>query len=342
MNQIPLSIHLNSSELEKFYSDKLYFSYSGINKLLYSPRAYYNHYILNEREDGTDTHLIAGRAAHCLLLEPDEFDNLFVMLPGKLPTDSNKIIIDQIFVNKYLPMKNDSLSLEDFGDELLNQLLINNLYQSLKTDPQRLEKILTDNNKEYFTFLKTKQSKTVIDSTVKVKAQATIDVVREHAVVSALMALGHDNSKGVTVHNELELRSDWDEYQFGFKGILDNVVVDENIKTVFINDLKLTSKLIQDFPNSVAKFRYDIQSTIYRGLAYDKFISHRPDAKEWKTVFTFIVADKYNQVYPFQVSDETANLWQTDFYGVVKQLDYHYSNRDYSLPYDLAVGNVKL
>jgi hypothetical protein len=338
----PLSIPLSSSELDKFYIDKFYFSYSGINKLLYSPRVFYNHYILNEREDSTDAHLIAGRAAHCLLLEPDEFDNLFVMLPGKIPTDSNKVIIDHIFVNHYLSMKNDSLSLEDFPQDILNQLLVNNLYQSLKTDHQRLEKILTDNNKEYFDFLKIKQTKTVIDSTVKVKAQETVDTIKQHKIVSALMALGHDNSTGVTVHNEIALMSDWDEYPFGFKGILDNVVVDENIKTVFINDLKLTSKLIQDFPDSVVKFRYDVQSTIYRGLVYDKFIAHRPDAKEWKTVFTFIVADKYNQVYPFQVSDETASLWQSNFYGVVKQLDYHYSNRDYTLPFELAIGNVKL
>lgn len=332
----------SSEELERFYSEKFYFSYSGINKLLFSPRAFYNHYILNQKEDSTDAHLIAGRAAHCLLLEPDKFDNQFVMLPGKIPTDSNKVILDHIFMHNYLSMKNDSLTLEDFPTEILNQLLVNNLYQSLKTDQQRLEKLLTDNNKEYFEFLKTKLTKTVIDSGVKEKAQETVNVIKENKVVCSLMALGHDNSAGVTVHNELALKSDWDEYPFGFKGIIDNVVIDENIKTIFINDLKLTSKAIQDFPDSVEKFRYDIQSTIYRGLVYDKFIFGREDAKDWKTIFTFIVADKYNQVYPFQVSDETAFIWKNNFYGTVKQLEYHYSNRDYTLPYDLAMGYVKL
>lgn len=66
---------------------------------------YYKHYILNEKEDGTDTHLVAGRAAHCLLLEPDVFDDLFTMMPGKIPTESNKVIIDYIFINNYLPIK---------------------------------------------------------------------------------------------------------------------------------------------------------------------------------------------------------------------------------------------
>lgn len=344
-------ISLNSKELEKFYSNKLYFSYSGINKLLYSPRLYYKHYILNEKEDSTDTHLVAGRAAHCLLLEPDVFDDLFTMMPGKIPTDSNKVIIDYIFINNYLPMKNDSLTLEDFPQDILNQLLTNNLYQNLTDDKKdksitgdskRLEKILTDNNKEYFNFLKTKETKTVIDFAVKEKAQETVNCIRENKTISALMCLDHDNSGNVTVYNELALLSDWDEYPFGFKGIIDNIVIDENIKTIFINDLKLTNKLIQDFPNSVYKFRYNIQSTIYKGLAYDKFISHRDDAKEWKIVFTFIVADKYNQIYPFQVSETTADEWQSEFYSIVKQLEYHYNTKDYTLPYELAVGNIKL
>jgi hypothetical protein len=77
-------------------------------------------------------------------------------------------------------------------------------------------------------------------------------------------------------------------------------------------------------------------------LAYDKFIAHRDDAKEWKIVFTFIVADKYNQIYPFQVSEITADEWQSEFYSIVKQLEYHYNTKDYTLPYELAVGNVKL
>jgi hypothetical protein len=303
---------------------------------------FFNHYILKEREDSTDAHLIAGRAAHCLLLEPQEFDNLFVMVPGKIPTDSNKVIIDHIFANNYLPMRNDSLSLEDFPQEILNQLLVNNLYQSLKTDPQRLEKIITDNNKEYFNFLKIKDKKTVIDQSTKIHAEETVEVIKNNSQIKALLALGHDNTNGVTVHNEIALSSDFEPYKFGFKGILDNVVVDENIKTVFINDLKLTSKLIQDFVNSVEKFRYDIQCTIYRGLAYDKFISKRDDAHEWNMVFTFVVVDKYNQVYPYQVSNETANMWQEEFYNTVNQINYHYESRDYTLPYDLALGNVKL
>lgn len=337
-----LEILASSEDLIKFYAEKFYFSYSAINKLLYSPRVFYNHYILKQKEDSTDAHMIAGRLAHCLLLEPDNYDNQFIMVPGKIPTDSNKVIIDHIFVNHYLPMKNDSLSLEDFPQDILNQLLVNNLYQSLKTDPQRLDKILTDNNKEYFNFLKLKETKTVIDIAIRKQADETVEVLKNHPQVRSLLGLDRNSSDKLQIFNEIMLSSDWDVCNFGFKGILDNLVVDEESKTVFINDLKLTNRPIQDFISSVEKFRYDIQCTIYRGLAYDRFIAPREDAKEWNMVFTFIVADKFNQVYPYQVSDDTANMWQNEFYSVVNKLNYHYEKRDYTLPYELALGNVKL
>ena len=333
---------LNSEELNRFYEEKFYFSYSGINKLLFSPRLFYNHYILNQKEDSTDAHLIAGRALHCLLLEPDNFDNLFVMLPGKIPTDSNKVIIDHIFNTYYKSMNNDSLELEDFPNEILGQMVVNNLYQSLKTDGQRLEKLLTDNNKEYFKFLKIKETKTVIDPAVKQQAELSLEALKANDRVNALLQLGPDKPLGVSVFNELPLKSDLENKPFGFKGIVDNVVIDENTKTLFINDLKTTNKSIQNFPESVEFYRYDIQATMYMGLVYDKFLKDRPDVNDWTIIFTFIVIDKYNQVYPFQVSKETLAWWSEYFEKVVGQVSYHYESKDYTLPYELAIGNVIL
>lgn len=332
----------SNEELERFYSEKFYFSYSGINKLLFSPGLFYSHYILKQKEDRTDAHLVAGRATHCLLLEPDDFDNQFVVLPGKIPTESNKVILDHIFNNHYVSMQNTALTLDDFTNEILAQLVVNNLYQSLKTDEQRLEKLLTDNNKEYFNFLKEKENKTVIDSTVKTQAESVVEMLKANERVKALLQLGHDNSQGVTVFSELFVKYDSEQYDFGFKGVIDNMVIDENIKTIFINDLKLTSKQIQDFPESVKFYRYDIQAIMYMVLAFNNYIKNRPDANEWNIVFTFIVVDKYNQVYPFQVSESTLAEWQDNFSYVVDVINYHYQSRDYTLPYELAIGNVKL
>ena len=56
----------------------------------------------------------------------------------------------------------------------------------------------------------------------------------------------------------------------------------------------------------------------------------------------FVVVDKYNQVYPFDVSEETLNNWAMSLANVIKAAEYHYNERNYSLPYEFLVEGVKL
>jgi hypothetical protein len=340
-----------NEELDKFYSETFYFSYSSINKLLFSPRMFYDHYVLKQKEDSIDAHLVTGRALHCLLLEPDNFNNQFIVIPGKIPADNNLIIVTNIFNKCYVPMNNNSLSLEDFSEDILTQLLSLNLHQSLvddkkdstKTgDSKRLEKILTEQNKEYFNFLKKREGKTVIDQQTLDNCTVSVELLKNHPQVKSLLQLNVVNTEGITTINEVALTMQPGKYKFGFKGILDNVVIDYNKKTLFINDLKTTGKALQDFPEAVEYYKYWIQAVIYQQLVWSNYLKKLPDIAEWKIVITFIVIDKFNQIYPFQVSNETLAIWQEDFLDMLKVIDYHYTEKDFTLPYDLAKGNVIL
>lgn len=333
---------IGSEELERFYKNKFYFSYSGINKLLFSPVMFYNHYVLQQREDSTDAHLVAGRALHCLLLEPGNFDKQFLTMPGKIPTDSQRKIIDNLF-KYHLSMGNNTLLLSDYSGEILTQLISSNLYQTLKTDQQRLDKILTLENIEYFDFLKASLDKTVIDQVTLDNCNVSLQALKTNSDVRALLQLDRDpENTEIDVFNEQLLSTDDPKLPFGFKGILDNVVIDHEAKVIFINDLKTTGKPIQDFPDAVQYYRYWIQAVIYSVLVADKYLVDLPDASEWKIKITFIVIDKYNQVYPYQVSDETLEKWAESFVELVDKLQWHYENKRYDLPYELAIGNLKL
>ena len=136
----------------------------------------------------------------------------------------------------------------------------------------------------------------------------------------------------------MQLKTNVEGLPFGFHGILDNVVVDYNSKTLFINDLKTLGKSIQDFPDSVEYYKYWIQAVIYVILAKKEFAIE----KDWNIQITFIVIDKYNQVYPYQVSSATLAKWESDFERIVTIAKWHYENKRYDLPYELALGNVKL
>ena len=334
-----LQISTGSNELDNFYKKEFNFSYSSINKLLFSPRMFYNHYVLKQKEDSTDSHLVIGRVLHCLLLEPANFDNQFAVMTSKIPSENNKKIIDNIFRN-YLVNQNNTLTLEDYSKDILTHLLTINLHQSLKTDQQRLDKILTDENNEYFEFLKLSLGKTVIDQTILDNCKMSLDVIKANDDVRALLQLDKiQEDDEIEVYNELIVSMSDKNLPFGFKGVLDNVVVDHNSKTLFINDLKTSGKSIQDFPESVDYYKYWIQGIIYVMLASEKFLK---DKQDWNVQLTFIVIDKYNQVYPYQVSSESLNKWKIDFEKIVTQIRWHYDNKQYNLPYDLALGNVKL
>jgi len=333
---------IGSEELTQFYKNKFYFSYSSINKLLFSPRSFYSHYVLNQREDSIDPHLVGGRVLHCLLLEPENFEKDFILMPDKFPTDSNRILIDNIFKN-YLSIENNTLLLEEFQKEILTDLLNSNLYQTLKTDQQRLDKILTDQNKNYFEFLKTKQDKALVDPIIYANCIETVAMLKSNQDVRALLYLDKEISDDhITVFNELPLKHNVNNLPFGYKGILDNVVIDTDSKTIFINDLKTTGKGLLDFPETVKYYKYWIQASMYYHLIYDKYVKDKPDAKDWNIVITFIVVDKYNQIYPFQVSQESLAAWLKDFDKIIDIVKYHYENKDFTLPYELAIGNVKL
>ena len=330
-----------NEELEQFYKSDFYFSYSSINKLLYSPSAFYRHYILNQREDMVDAHLVAGKVLHCLLLEPEKFNDEFIVIPSNLPKDNNRLLVDEVF-KVFQSQPDTDLTLADFPDSIISVLAGINLYQSLKTDEGRIAKMVTEQNTQYFEFLKVKQGKTIVDQTTLDTAKESVELLRNHATVRSLLQLDNDRDENIKIYNEEGVQLKSSKYKFGFKGILDNVVMDYNTKTLFINDLKTTGKPIQDFPDSVQYYKYWIQAVMYKQLSLGKYLKGLPDMPEWKIIITFIVIDKNNLIYPFQVSNETLKVWEENFKDILTVVDYHYSNKDFTLPYQLATGNVKL
>ena len=92
----------------------------------------------------------------------------------------------------------------------------------------------------------------------------------------------------------------------------------------------------------LSRYKYWIQGAIYFILAGNKFLKDLPNPDTWNIQVTFIVIDKYNLVYPFQVSEETMSVWNTNFLEIINIATWHYDNKRYDLPYELAKGNFKL
>ena len=339
-----MSDQTNNQILEtEFFGTPFFFSYSSLNKLLYSPQLFYKHYVLKQKEEEIGAALVEGKLIHCLLLDPESFDKQFLLLPGNIPSDNPKKVIESVYeYYRSEPVVKEDTTLEDYKSKILEVLKEVNLYQSLKTDDQRIEKILTDANKEYFSFLLKREGKTIVDISTLERCLTVVEHLKTHPVIPTLIGIGNPD-QNVQVFNELPMQMELDGYPFGIKGIIDNLVIDVDKNVIRINDLKTTSKTISEFQDTVEFYKLWLQAALYKQMVIKEFIeSNGLDSKEWKITFTFIVTDKYNQMYPFEVSDNTMEEWTSKMYKTLEEARWHYDNRNFELPMAFAQGQVFL
>ena len=320
---------------EEFYAKPFKFSYSSLNKLIFSPSLFYKDYILQEREIKTDRHLVEGKLVHCLLFEPDNFDKKFNLVPGKTPSDNVRKVL------KDMSLHTDAETLESCEDFIiLDSLKALNLYQSLKTDEQRLAKIRVSDYEPYWKFLSNTHMDVVDQDTYSKCTDYVNFLENNESVKSIINETSSDfDLDPITIHVEKYLESDLSEYEFGLHGYIDFLKIDSDKKIATICDLKTTSKSIVDFKDTVDFYNYWLQAAIYSKLVYD-FLGD--DRDEYTIEFKFIVIDQYKQVYVFDVTDDTFSSWANGFLQVLNVAKYHFNEKNYSLPYEFLVNRVKL
>ena len=326
---------------EMFYAKPFAFSYSSLNKLLHSPGLFYRHYILGERDDEIEASMVEGRVVHALLLDQDAFDENFIIAQTKLPSDNVRDVIEKVF-ELYTSEDEKKKDLDEFSTEILDILKEKNFYQSIKKDEDRLAKIMTLEAHDYFTFLKESTGKTIINYSTYEKCVDTVSKLKDHDCMRILGMKDNDNLDHV--YNELmvELDSQFAQFPFGLKGMIDNLFIDKANKKVRINDLKTTNRTVTDFPETVMFYNYWMQAAIYMRLGRSLVQNLHDDYKDFDMVFSFVVIDKYSQIYVFEVSEETMTNWEIDLQEKLNEAKYHYEKRDYTLPYKFVTSQVRL
>ena len=98
-------------------------------------------------------------------------------------------------------------------------------------------------------------------------------------------------------------------------------------------------KTIADFAETVDFYNYWLQAAMYCKLVYENLPEERDD---YKISFKFVVIDKYDQVYVFDVADQTLDVWMENLISTINIASYHFSNKNYSLPYQFLQGKVVL
>lgn len=334
----------------EFYNKPFKFSYSSLNKLLETPSVFYKEYILKEKDDDFKKYLLEGILIHFLVLENQNFDERFLVIPDKLPSDNVIAVVKHIH-SLYAAEENPDPKnkLGDYRDEILNQLKEMDYYQNLKDtsngtgDDKRIAKIVEPKAEAYFKFLKKQQGRDIIDSEMLDRCTRRAEIVKANPQMRDLLGLDLlSDFKTFGIYNELYIEKDEEDYPFGFKGVVDNIVVDVDNRVIRINDFKTTSKELTKFSDSVEYWNYWLQAAMYEKLVCEFFKNVMKESSEWKIEFRFIVFDRHNQLYAFKVQDSTMEEWKSKLKYVEKQADYHYKSKDFTLPYEYALGYVKL
>lgn len=323
---------------EAFFSQFFMMSYSGLNRLLYSPALFYNHYVLGQREDTLDKNMIEGKLIHCLLLDPENFDKEFVLASTDVPSDNPKQLLHQLYAHhKELSKDNlHSLELSGYSEMILDILRDMNLYQSLKTDAQRLEKIVNPKHESYWEYLNKAEGRVIVDDDMYNFAKSVVEKIQRNATVMEVMGFFGDSFNGVSKVNEVELTMFPEDLPFGLRGFIDNMVFDPLNKEIRINDLKKTAKDIGSFRDSIDYYRYWMQAAIYVKMVRDIYLS-QPAYQDWNVTFRFVVVDPYMQIAPIRISDETMVQWVSDTEAQLQRAAYHFEKRSFELPYDFLV-----
>jgi hypothetical protein len=329
--------HLERIRLEdEFFSQPFMMSYSGLNKLLFSPVLFHQHYILKQRDDVVDKPMVEGKLLHCLLLNPEEFEKEFVLMSSDMPSDGPRKVLDKI----YEIMKADGKLEMDgtFVNHILDVLKEQNLYQSLKTDDQRIDKMTTTKNISYLDYKFQAEKKTVVDQDMYDFAKNTVETIKSNSKIMDLMGFNQDSlTTSVKQHNELDLVClEFDDYFFGIRGIIDNLVIDHDAKVIRVNDLKKSSKSIGQFEESIEYYNYWMQAALYRLLV--NHIKETTFGVDYPVEFRFIVVDPYMQVAPIRISEETMESWTLKLNDELDKANYHFKERDFSLPYIFLKG----
>jgi len=355
-NKLSTDIGVDAVSKEEFQKEKFYFSFSSLVKLLLDPKVFYNDYVLRQRKDISAKHLDIGQLLHCLVLEPENFDDNFVVMPGKIPTPSAKAVIDDLWRLHGRPAMLDGQVnnpvMGQFKDEIIELLKKAELYQNLVDakradkngntltgDEKRLEKIITIENKKYWDVLILGEKKTIVDLDMVQKAD-----VKAKAILASKKALPYITSDTIKkdIRKEMELKCDLPGYDFGLKGIIDCVLVDNENETIYVTDLKTTSKdmrdWLKDFPTS--EYMYWLQAIIYKQLIMS--LVPENSKRAWKLVFTFLVIDGNDKVYPFNVSADSLREWEIKAKDKFDEAKWHYEEHNYDLPMAYELGLVEL
>jgi hypothetical protein len=251
---------------EREYRKEKRLSYSGIKAFADNRMKYYKNYeagYIFEDEDSDSMTL--GSVADCLELEPEDFDNRFVVATVEKPGGQMGDFTDRLFkrtkeclsVDGVVTRSMNSLMREAYEDVAFDRNGVRVAFKR-KTFEQVVEEFANGAGVDFHNQQRATLEKTLIGPGDEEQAMKILTLARNHRNTRALLSLRA--GKRYQVINQLKMM--FMLWGMEAKGMIDKVIIDHERKIIQPFDMK-TTYAPEQFMYNYLKYRYYIQAYVY-------------------------------------------------------------------------------
>lgn len=269
-----------------------------------------------------------GSATDTLLTESDKFFDLYAVSNYKEPSEQVREIVNLIWEESDKSTNN----LRNIDKDLMIKCIDQVGYGAANwKEETKINKIITEGN-DFFQMLPiVAEGKTLISQEDFHFAQSCVATLRSHPYSKWIF---DDTNPDIEICYQLKLRltneeisPDFGENMSDIRCMYDIILVDHGKKTITPIDLKTTGANEDDFEESIIKWRYHLQSTMYSYML--RKACEKDDYFSDFTIlpFSFLPINKYNlspQLFIHEESVETFQRRFTDSLGNIHKPWYVY------------------
>ena len=284
-------------------------SSSTIKEFYLDPKKYYLKYVLGEtvEEEEDSRSITIGSLVHCLLLEPDTFeDKYYVSALQKTPTDKMLEFCLSLYRHTISGLDENGVQTRDFSNiamDAYKEVPMGNNWK-FETVMNKFE----DQGEEYYDELIMARPKnlTIVSLGDMKIAENIIELIRADEFVGEIMNL--QTNDDVEVLKELQLEGEeYSIYELPMKGMIDQLEVWHSKEEIWPDDLKVTWDPNNFYEGYYLHRRAYIQAFIYYKLVeiwaqlngYEHYVIHFP---------RFIVVDSGGFYKPLIYSMSTLTM----------------------------------
>lgn len=273
---------LSSSDIRMFASDR---------------KKFYNKVVLKDfQEEESSRAILIGNLCHCLLLEPEEFDNKFFMsICSNPPTEKMLDFVNALFKHTVINSDesgNVTCDFEYIAKEAYAEAGFKWKFETV------MEKFIGSEAENYYKELRESKTKGLQVVCVEDLDIATkiVQRIKEDEFVGEIF--NQENTDNILVFNELQAEG-FDVLGLEMKGMLDKIIVNHNSKTIQIYDLKV----VWDNQNFVREYYLKkmayIQAYVYHRALLSGVIDLGFDYENYEILPPiFVVVDSSNFYSP--------------------------------------------